>query len=103
MNILPPNSDEIKKCLNKLKNRKAANDVPTELLKTAGENKEFLEELTSLYNHVWIHHEIPEEWGHSKLVALWKGPSKGKSDDPSTYRGLQIGSTLCKLEQRLTA
>ena len=97
MNILPPNSDEIKKCLNKLKNRKAANDVPTELLKTAGENKEFLEELTSLYNHVWIHHEIPEEWGHSKLVALWKGPSKGKSDDPSTYRGLQIGSTLCKL------
>ena len=30
-------------------------------------------------------------------MALWKGPSKGKADDPSTYRGLQIGSTLCKI------
>ena len=36
-------------------------------------------------------------WGHSRLVSLWKGPSKGKADDPATYRGLQIGSTLCKL------
>ena len=87
MNILPPNSDEIKKCLSKLKNRNAANDVSTELLNIDGENKEFLKELTSLYNHVWIHHEISEEWCYSKLDALWKGPSKG----------LQIGSTLCKL------
>ena len=35
--------------------------------------------------------------GHSRLVALWKGPSKGKAYDPATYRGLQIGSTLYKL------
>ena len=40
---------------------------------------------------------IPNDWGHSKLVALWKGPSKGKSNDPSSYRGLQIGSTFCKI------
>jgi hypothetical protein len=40
---------------------------------------------------------IPSSWSHSKLVTLWKGPSKGKIDDPKTYRGLQIGSTLCKI------
>ena len=40
---------------------------------------------------------IPREWGHSKLVTLWKGPDKGKADDPNTYRGLQIGSSLCKI------
>ena len=31
------------------------------------------------------------------LISLWKGPLKGKVDDPTAYRGLQIGSTLCKL------
>ena len=40
---------------------------------------------------------IPKEWGHSKLVCLWKGPGKGSPKDPSTYRGIQIGSSLCKI------
>ena len=41
--------------------------------------------------------KIPKSWGHSKLIALWKGPSKGHKNDPSTYRGIQIGSTMCKI------
>jgi len=53
--------------------------------------------LQKLYNEVWQTGTFSSEWGHSKLVALWKGPTKGKSSDPSTYRGLQIGSTLCKV------
>ena len=40
---------------------------------------------------------MPEKWGLSRLVALWKGASKGKATDPNAYRGLQIGSTLCKI------
>ena len=40
---------------------------------------------------------IPKSWGHSRLVTLWKGPSKGKAENPETYRALQIGSTLCKI------
>ena len=35
--------------------------------------------------------------GHSKLVTIWKFAAKGKADDPSTYRGIQIGSTFCKI------
>ena len=97
MNTSPPESDEIKSALAKLKNGKAANDIPAELLKHAVENEEFLKELTRLYFDVWTQNKVPEHWGHSRLVALWKGPSKGKADDPTTYRGLQIGSTLCKL------
>ena len=34
---------------------------------------------------------------HSKLVALRKGPSKGSPNDPKTYRGLQVGTTLSKI------
>ena len=59
MNILPPDEEEIRKALTNLKNRKAANDVPSELLKVAAENDVFLKELTSLYTQVWINHEIP--------------------------------------------
>ena len=57
----------------------------------------FALELLKLYQTVWHTNMIPNDWGHSKLVALWKGPSKGKSNDPSSYRGLQIGSTFCKI------
>ena len=97
INTLPPDSSEIKAALKKLKNGKAANDIPAELLKNAVDDEEFLSELTRLYSDVWTQNKVPSQWGHSRLVALWKGPSKGKAYDPATYRGLQIGSTLCKL------
>ena len=41
--------------------------------------------------------KIPKHWGHSKLVTVWKRASKGSSQDPNAYRGLQIGSSLCKI------
>ena len=46
---------------------------------------------------MWATKVIPKEWGHSKLITIWKGPGKGKQDDPSTYRGLQVGSSFCKI------
>ena len=92
-----PKPDEIEATIKKLKNGKASNDIPAAFLKHASDNKNFLLELTSLYKEVWESNQIPLNWGHSRLVALWKGPSKGKADDPTTYRGMQIGSTLCKL------
>ena len=57
----------------------------------------FTNELVKLYKTIWETKAIPKEWGHSKLVCLWKGPQKGSSKDPATYRGLQIGSALCKI------
>ena len=79
--------------LKQLKNGKASNDIPAAFLKHAVGNKEFLKELTALYKDVWENTNIPKMWGHSRLVSLWKGPSKGKAGDPATYRGIQIGST----------
>ena len=54
-------------------------------------------EIVKLYQSVWETNTIPKNWGHSKLVAIWKGASKGKSSDATSYRGLQIGSSLCKI------
>ena len=53
--------------------------------------------MVKLYEIVWETHEIPKFWAHSKLVSLWKGPAKGSMKNPKAYRGLQIGSTFCKI------
>ena len=54
MKVITPDIDEVKSCLNKLKNGKASNDIPTIFLKHASENVEFLTELTKLYNNFWF-------------------------------------------------
>ena len=92
-----PDKQEIIKALKKLKNGKAANDIPSELLKYAVDCEPLLTELERLIGIVWKTETTPSMWSHTKLVALWKGAAKGSSKDPSAYRGLQIGSTLCKL------
>ena len=60
-------------------------------------SQNFDNEIVRLFTTIWRSKYIPKEWGHSKLVCLWKGPSKGSAKDPSSYRGLQIGSSLCKI------
>lgn len=97
INTLPPEEDEIETAMRKLKNGKTSNDYPAAYLKYAADSKEFLKEVTKLFKDIWKTNKVPIIWGHSRLVALWKGPLKGKSDDPATYRGLQVGSTMCKL------
>ena len=93
----PPNEEEITDTIKSLKRGKAATDIPTEYMKAAIQNKQFLKETVQLYQTIWKTHSIPKSWGHSKLVAIWKGASKGSVTDEKAYRGLQIGSSLCKL------
>ena len=45
--------------------------------------------------NLWENLDLPSSWGNSRLKTLWKG--KGSKKDPSKYRGLSIGSTVCKL------
>ena len=37
---------------------------------------------------------MSQNWSHTKLVAIWKGASKGNANDPTAYRGLQIADHL---------
>ena len=92
-----PTKEELLSVINKLKDGKSANDIPIEYIKHSLGSEEFVNEITKLYETIWTTKAIPKEWGHSKLVTLWKGPAKGKADDPKTYRGIQIGSSLCKI------
>ena len=88
---------ELRTVIKKLKNGKSASDIPISFIKHALASTEFANELLKLYETVWATNMVPKEWGHSKLVTIWKGPGKGKQDDPSTYRGLQVGSSFCKI------
>jgi len=53
--------------------------------------------MTKLYDAVWKTEKIPQKWSHSRLITIWKGATKGKIDDPSAYRDIQIGSTFSKV------
>ena len=97
LNNSPPELEELNNTIKKLKNGKAASDIPTECLKSAMNCLEFQKEMVSLYKTIWETNKIPNEWGHSKLVSIWKGAAKGSCTDPMTYRALQIGSSLCKI------
>ena len=97
INTAPPSVEELKSTIGSLKNGKSANDIPPAYIKHAIECKEFANEMVGLFKTIWKTNKIPKSWGHTKLVALWKGPSKGSRNDPSTYRAIQIGSTLCKI------
>ena len=97
LNTSPPNAAEITTTIKKLKDGKSSNDVPIAFIKHAIDNPKFMDEMVKLYATIWETLVVPVRWGHSRLVTLWKGPTKGKAEDASTYRGLQIGSSLCKI------
>ena len=93
----PPSLEELTSVMRKLKGGKAASDVPAEFIKAATTSEAFMQEMKMLYVDIWNTVSIPSSWSKSKLVAIWKGASKGKIEDPMAYRGLQIGSSLCKI------
>ena len=97
VNVEAPTSRELYEVINRLKNGKSSNDIPAIFIKAALNSNEFLIEMTELYRKIWETLEIPMSWSHSKLVAIWKGKNKGACDDPTAYRGLQIGSSMCKI------
>ena len=53
--------------------------------------------MENIFAIIWKTYEIPQSFRHSKLIALWKGASKGSTKNPKPYRGLQVGCTLCKI------
>ena len=97
LSTAPPDRNELTTIIKSLKNGKTANDIPTAYIKHAIDCSEFMDEMVKLYKTVWETNTIPTKWGHSKLVTIWKGSSKGNINDPKAYRGLQIGSSLCKI------
>ena len=92
-----PTAEEIVKQIKSLKGGKSANDVPAEYLKHAIAHKCLIDDFVRLFADIWETKKVPKTWSHTKLKTIWKGSTKGKVTDPTAYRGIQIGATLCKL------
>ena len=88
-----PSIEEIKQQIKKLKNNRANNDVSPELLKKC-DHPIMLEVIHRMIANLFENLDVPGAWGNSRLKTLWKG--KGSKNDPTKYRGLSIGSTVCK-------
>lgn len=89
-----PSVEEIQSHLRQLKSGKASNDIDPELLKKC-EHPIMLKVIHRIAENLWSSMDLPIAWGNSKLKIPWKG--KGSKSDPAKYRGLSIGSTVCKL------
>lgn len=66
-------------------------------MKYGSDSDELLSSIHSILCDVWKTCIIPSSWIHTKLVASWKGSSKGSATDPKAYRGLQVGTVMCKV------
>ncbi|XP_066926178.1 uncharacterized protein [Clytia hemisphaerica] len=90
----PPTIDEIEHQLKLLKNNKASNDIAPDILKAC--NHPIMNQVIHRMTlNLWNNLDIADAWGNSKLKTLWK--NKGSKSDPTKYRGISIGSTVCKL------
>ena len=95
VNQNPPTYEEIENCISKMKNNKAASDIPADFLKVAAEVPKIIEVLVEIFKKAWEGAELPADWGMAKIECLYK--NKGKKTDPKMYRGLSITSTISKL------
>lgn len=92
--IHPPTIDEIEHQLKVLKNNKASNDIAPDILKAC--NHPIMNQVIHRMTlNLWNNLDIANAWGNSKLKSLWK--NKGSKSDPTKYREISIGSTVCKL------
>ena len=89
-----PSIEEIQTHLHRLKSGKASNDADPELLKIC-DHPVLLEVIHRMTSNLWSNLDIPDSWGNSRLKTQWKG--KRSKLDPAKYRGISIGTTVCKL------
>ena len=68
-------------------------------MKVAIQNENFLQVLVEYYKNIWLQQTVPDDWGIAKVTAIWK--KKGLKSDPSKYRGISVGSTLCKVAAKI--
>ena len=56
-----------------------------------------MKDLVTVFNNISKTGTVPNSWCQTKLKTIWKGAVKGKITNPEAHRGIQIGSTFCKI------
>lgn len=85
---------EIEKAISSLKNNKASgfDSILNEMIKSS--QIYLISCYQKLFNSALTTGHFPKIWAKGYIVPIFKS---GSRDDPSNYRGITIGSCLCKL------
>ena len=67
----PPNEDEIKHNINRLKDKKASSDIPAEFLKVVIDCPKYISMLRSLYDEVWNDVVLADVWRKQVITPLY--------------------------------
>ena len=83
----PPNQDEVRTAIARLKNNKAAgaDGLPAELFKTGGD--ELIGSMHKLICKIWLDECMPDDWNLSVLCPVFK---KGDPNVCGNYRGISL-------------
>lgn len=94
INSDPPDSNEICNAIKSLKCGRAvgSDGIPAELFKTCPEVLGPL--LYPLFQHIWIHEDIPNEWKESIIIKI---PKKGSKAKCSNWRGISVLPAITKI------
>ena len=94
VNTDPPSLAEVKECLCALKRHRAPgpDDLAPALLKDGGEI--IARCLTDLLKSIWENECIPEDWGESIVVPIYK---KGVRSECSNHRGISLVPVVTRL------
>ena len=91
----PPSQEEISIAIKQLNNEKSSVDIEAEVVKMADSIPEFKCSLENYFNKTWADTQVPNQWRRSRITSMLK--KKGNTLNPAKYRGVSIGSVLCKI------
>jgi hypothetical protein len=89
-----PSKLELQTCISSLKRNKAAgpDELHPILFKEGGEV--LLEHLTSLFQLIWEREDIPDNWGESIIIPIFK---KGVRNDCANHRGISLTPVITRI------
>ncbi|XP_013783218.1 uncharacterized protein LOC106467415 [Limulus polyphemus] len=93
-NLEPPTEEEIVSCINSMKRFKAAgpNEVSPALFKDG--LGVLTPELVHLFKVIWEEESVPEAWGDSIIIPVYK---KGTRGDCANHRGISLTPVISRL------
>ncbi len=91
--------EELDEALKKMKNGKStgSDGIVVELMKEGGTLLK--NEILSLLNKIWGDERIPEEWGKTVIVPIYKG--KKTKGECMKYRGISLINHAAKIHERI--
>src|SRR5678815_4599354 len=98
-NVEGEEEEEFEEALRKMKSRKTPGEdgINIELLREGGDWLKAL--MLRFLNRCWVESRVPEGWGRSIIVPIYKG--KGDAVNCKNYRGISLMNHMAKLYERI--